>query len=323
MRGDELKKLINKSRKIEWDEKTLTNYYGKFTISPFAKGMAITIGNSLRRMFLSSIKGAAVTSIRIEGVLHEFTTIPGVVEDMSEIILNLKKLVVKLNDSGPQKIYIKKKGAGEIKGCDIICNDKVEVISKDLHIADLNEDADLSMELEVDEGYGYVSAERNKTPGQPLGVIPIDSIFTPVNKISFSVEEVRVEHWTDFEKLMLEIHTNGCLSPKDALTQTAKNLRDLLALFIDEEEVMEERIEEETEEEDKLKAITAISIEELELSVRAANCLRGDSITTLGELAKKTEQDMLKTRNFGKKSLNEIKEKLALHGLTLGMKEVT
>lgn len=325
MKGDDLKKMIHRLKKLEWDEETLTDCYGKFTASPFAKGVATTLGNSLRRMLLSSIKGAAVTSVKIEGILHEFTTIPGVAEDMSEIILNVKKLIIKMNSSEPQKIYIKKKGSGEIKSSDIICdNGNVEIIKQDIHIATLNEDADLNMELEVDAGYGYVSAERNKRADQPIGVIPIDSIFTPVVRVSFSVEEMRVEHQTDFEKLILEIHTNGSINPKNALTYGARNLREHLSLFMNKEEVFEEEKEEEVDEEkEKLEITLATNVEELELSVRSANCLRSANITTLGELVKRTEQEMLKTRNFGKKSLNEIKEKLIAYGLTLGTKDIS
>lgn len=324
MKGDDLKKMIHRLKKLEWEEETLTDCYGKLTAGPFTRGIATTLGNSLRRMLLSSIKGAAVTSIKIEGILHEFTTIPGVVEDMSEIVLNVKKLIIRMNSSEPRKIYIKKKGPGEVKSSDIVCdNSNVEIIRQDIHIATLNEDADLNMELEVDTGYGYVSAERNKRADQPLGVISIDSIFTPVVRVSFSVEEMRVEHRTDFEKLTLEIYTNGSINPKSALTYGAKNLREYLSLFINKEEVFEEEKEEEVDEEkEKLEMILATSVEELELSVRSANCLRSANITTLGELVKKTEQEMLKTRNFGKKSLNEIKEKLKAYGLALGTKDI-
>lgn len=325
MKGDDFKKIVNRLKKLEWDGETLSNCYGKFTAGPFAKGVATTLGNSLRRMLLSSIKGAAVTSIKIEGILHEFTTIPGVVEDMSEIILNVKKIIIKMNNSEPQKIYIKKKGPGEVKSSDIICeNGNVEIIKQDIHIATLNEDADLNMELEVDVGYGYISAAKNKRTDQSIGVISIDSIFTPVVRVSFSVEEMRVEHQTDFEKLIFEIHTNGSINPKDALTYGSRNLKEYLSLFINKEEILEEEKEEEIDEEkEKLKTTMATSVEELELSVRSANCLRSANITTLGELVKKTEQEMLKTRNFGKKSLNEIKEKLKAYGLTLGAKDIS
>ncbi|MDI6785576.1 MAG: DNA-directed RNA polymerase subunit alpha [bacterium] len=323
MKSDNLKKMVNRIKKIEWDQDTLSNYYGKFTAGPFTKGVATTLGNTLRRMLLSSIKGAAVTSIKIDGILHEFTTIPGVTEDISEIILNIKKLIIKMDNSESQKIYIKKKGPGEVQSSDIICDKgNIEIVKQDLHIATLNNDADLNMELEVDTGYGYVSAARNKRADQPIGVIPIDSIFTPVVRVSYSVEEMRVEHKTDYEKLILEMHTNGSVIPEDALTYAARNLREHLSLFINKEEILEEE-EEIDEEKEKLKTTMAISVEELELSVRSANCLRSANITTLGELAKKTEQEMLKTRNFGKKSLNEIREKLITYGLNLGLRNIS
>ncbi|MEW6620791.1 MAG: DNA-directed RNA polymerase subunit alpha [bacterium] len=314
---------LKRIKKIEWEKETLTDSYGKLIAEPFEPGRGTTIGNSLRRMLLTAIEGAAITSVKIEGVLHEFSTIPGVVEDVPEIILNLKKLILKLHDSEAVKIYLNKEGEGEVTGEDFQCPPQVEILNKNLHIATMDTDGKLNMELEIAKGYGYVSAEQNKTGQESIGVICIDSFFSPVVRVAYSVEGVRVGQMTDYERLILEVWTNGVLQPHQAVAQAARLIKDQIAAFIDikeEEDKSEEPIvDKETE---RLKNILKMNIEELELSVRSSNCLKAANIKILGELVKKTENDMLKTRNFGKKSLTEIKNKLATYGVSLGMKDI-
>ncbi|MEW6607951.1 MAG: DNA-directed RNA polymerase subunit alpha [bacterium] len=314
---------LKRIKKIEWEKETLTDSYGKLIAEPFEPGRGTTIGNSLRRMLLTAIEGAAITSVKIEGVLHEFSTIPGVVEDVPEIILNLKKLILKLHDSETVKIYLNKEGEGEVTGEDFQCPPQVEILNKNLHIATMDTDGKLNMELEIVKGYGYVSAEQNKTGQESIGVICIDSFFSPVVRVAYSVEGVRVGQMTDYERLILEVWTNGVLQPHQAVAQAARLIKDQIAAFIDikeEEDKSEEPIvDKETE---RLKNILKMNIEELELSVRSSNCLKAANIKILGELVKKTENDMLKTRNFGKKSLTEIKNKLATYGVSLGIKDI-
>ncbi|MDI6704033.1 MAG: DNA-directed RNA polymerase subunit alpha [bacterium] len=318
-------KDLEKLRKLQWEESTLTETYGKLTAEPFNRGIGRTIGNSLRRMLLSSIKGSAVTSVKIKGVLHEFSTIPGVVEDVADIILNLKRLVPKLTSSGAKMIHLKSNGAGEVRASDIVTGPDVEILNKDLLIATLGEDGAIEMDIEVGTGYGYVPASENKREDQPIGVIPVDSLFSPVVRVNYNIEDVRVGGVTDYERLILEVWTNGTITPQDAVAHAAENLKDHLKLFTHFKEPVEveEREEEKDKELEKLKEVLRISVDELELSVRSSNCLRAANITTLGELALKTEQEMLKTRNFGKKSLHEIKEKLGMYNLTLGMKGIS
>lgn len=313
--------VLKKIKKIEWEKDTLTDTYGKLIAEPFERGLGTTIGNSLRRMLLSTIEGSAVIWVKIDGVLHEFSTIPGVVEDVPDIILNLKRLILRLHDFGPRRIYLNKEGEGEVTAQDFKCPPEVEIINKDLHIATLDTDGKLIMEVEVDKGYGYVSAEQNKTGDESIGVIFTDSFFSPIVRVAYQVEDVRVGQITDYERLILEIWTNGILQPCQAVAQAAKILKDQLLPFInfEEEEVEIEGVDKETE---RLKSVLKMSIEELELSVRSSNCLRTANIKTLAELVKKTEAEMLKTRNFGKKSLSEIKGKLAAYGLSLGMKDI-
>jgi DNA-directed RNA polymerase subunit alpha len=314
---------ISIPRRLEFDEETLTDTYGKFYAGPFERGIATSIGNSLRRMLLSSLEGAAVISCRFDGVLHEFSTIKGVVEDASEIILNLKGLILKFDGPGPKTAYLKKEGEGEVKARDIEFPPGVEAINIDHHIAQLDEDGKLEMEMEIDKGYGYLPAERHKAISRPIGVIPMDAFFSPVVRVKYEIEDVRVGQITDYERLIMEIHTNGSINPRDALAKAASKLREYLGLFIHFEEPQE--VEEEAEvdkERERLRQILNLPVEELELSVRSSNCLRAADITTLGELVMKTEQEMLKTRNFGKKSLAEIKEKLAQYNLTMGMKGI-
>lgn len=314
---------LKRIKKVEWEKDTMTDTYGKLIVEPFEQGWGTTIGNSLRRALLSTIEGTAVTWVKIDGVLHEFSTIPGVVEDVPDIILNLKRLILKLHNSGPRKIYLNKKGEGEVKAKDFECPPEVEIVNPEHHIATLDTDGELIMEVEVDKGYGYVPAEQNKTGQEPIGVIFIDSFFSPVVRVTYRVEDMRIGQVTNYERLIMEIWTNGVVRPQEAVGQAAKILRDHLSSFIEfdkeKEEIKEFTIDKETE---RLKNVLKTSIEELELSVRSSNCLKAANIKTLGELVKKTEAEMLKTRNFGKKSLAEIKEKLAAYGLSLGMKDI-
>lgn len=307
--------------RVEADKDTLSSVYGKFTAEPFERGFGTTIGNSLRRVLLSSLTGAAVTTVRIEGVLHEFSTIPGVTEDVTAIILNVKSLRFKLHTDKPKTVRLRKKGPGEAKGSDIQHDADLTVLNKDFHIATLDKEATLDMELVISPGRGYVSAERNKEEGLPIGVIAVDSIYSPVKRVNFHVENARVGRVTDYDKLLLEVWTDGSISPQDALSTAAGILRDHLTIFIHPEEQGE--VAPQARKDDEQREINKNlfrSVNELELSVRAANCLKNANIKTIADLVQKTEMEMLKTKNFGKKSLNEIKEILAEMGLSLGMK---
>lgn len=314
-----LRNLI-KPRRLEIDEDTRTDFYGKFVCSPLERGFGITLGNSLRRVLLSSLTGAAITLVRIEGVLHEFSSIPGVREDVTEIILNLKKVQVKLHDSGARGVRIDARGEGIVTAGDIITDETVEILNPGLHIATLSRDAQLKMEMVVKSGKGYVPAEMNKDDDQPIGTIPIDSIFSPIRKVSHSITNARVEQRTDYDKLTLEVWTNGNVLPEDAVAYAAGILRDQLSVFINFEEEPKLEDTEIGEKEEGFNKNLLRSVDELELSVRSANCLRNADLRLIGELVQKTEAEMLKTKNFGRKSLNEIKEILAEMGLTLGMK---
>lgn len=308
-------------KRLECDESTYTNTYGKFFAAPFERGFGITLGNSLRRVLLSSIEGSAVTSVKIMGVQHEFSAIPGVLEDVTEIILNVKNLVLNSHSKIPKTIYIKRDTKGEVKAKDIETDDTIEIINSDLHIATLTKDVKFNMEMEVAKGRGYVPAELNKKEDQAIGVIPIDSIFSPVKKVNFSVENTRVGQRTDYDKLILEIWTNGAIPPKDALLYASNILQRHLDIFVSFGQLPEE-IEEElemTKEEVALYEKLRLPISELELSVRSSNCLREANIKSIADLVKRTEEEMLSFKNFGKKSLSEIKELLAGMGLTLGM----
>jgi DNA-directed RNA polymerase subunit alpha len=309
-------------KRLECDESSYTNYYGKFSAAPFERGYGVTLGNSLRRVLLSSVEGSAVTSVKIDGVHHEFSTIPGVLEDIPEVILNIKNLVLNSHSKIPKTIYIKRDNKGEVKAKDIEGDETIEIINPDLHIATLTKEAKFHLEMEVARGRGYVPAELNKKPEKTIGVIPIDSIFTPVKKVSFYVENTRVGQRTDYDKLILEIWTNGAITPKDALLYASNILQRHLDIFVGFGQLPEEEIEEETEmtkEELALYEKLRLPISELELSVRSSNCLREANIKTIGDLVKKTEEDMLGLKNFGKKSLSEIKELIVGMGLTLGM----
>ena len=305
---------------LDYEKETLNPTYGKFIAEPFERGYGQSVGNSLRRILLSSITGAAVTSVRFEGVSHEFSSIPGVVEDTTEIILNLKELKIKMFGSGAKTLTLSVKGERNVVAADIRTDADVEILNPQLHLATLTEDdASLEVEIEIGEGRGYAPAERNKREGQPLGVIPVDSIFTPVTQVKYSVESARIGQMTDYDKLIMEIWTDGRIHPEDALAHASKILRDSLQIFINFEEEPTQQDDSVSEEEERLRELLSESVEELELSVRSANCLKTANIKTIGDLVRKTESDMLKYKNFGRKSLNEIKEILGGMGLSFGM----
>ncbi|HOQ01340.1 MAG TPA: DNA-directed RNA polymerase subunit alpha [Acetivibrio clariflavus] len=310
-----------KKPKIECVISSEDNTYGKFVVEPLERGYGITLGNALRRILLSSLPGAAVTSIKIDGVLHEFSTIPGVVEDVTEIILNIKGLSLKLHGDGPKVMYIDADGEGEVTAGDIKTDADVEILNPEHKIATLSGDHRLYMELTVNRGRGYVSAEKNKHPGQPIGIIPVDSIYTPVTKVNYTVENTRVGQVTDYDKLTLEVWTNGSIKPDEAISLGAKIMSEHLNLFIDlsdnakNAEIMVEK------EETKKEKVLEMTIEELDLSVRSYNCLKRAGINTVEDLTNRTEEDMMKVRNLGKKSLEEVYNKLKALGLSLAPSE--
>ena len=307
-------------RGIQIETETLTDFYGRFTCEPLERGYGITLGNSLRRVLLSSLQGAAATAIRVEGALHEFTTIGDVVEDVTDIILNLKEVVFKSATAKTYSVRIDKEGPGPVYAKDITLVDGLTVLNPDHLIATLDKKGPLAMELTVNVGRGYVPAEKNKTPTMPIGTIPIDALFSPVRKVNYTVTNARVGQVTDYDKLTLEVWTNGAVKPQDAVAYAAKILKEQLTIFINFEETEETSYVSGTTEEEPLNENLFRSVDELELSVRSANCLQNANITLIGELVQRTEQDMLKTKNFGRKSLKEIKEILANMGLSLGMK---
>lgn len=291
--------------------------YGKFVVEPLERGYGITIGNALRRILLSSLPGVAVNAVKIEGVLHEFSTIPGVKEDVTEIILTLKELSATIDGEGNRTLKIEAQGPCTVTGADIICPPDVEIINKDLKIATLDEGSKLNMDIHVDKGRGYVPAEENKTENMPIGVLPVDSIYTPVEKINYHVENTRVGQKSDYDKLTLEVWTNGSINPQEGISLAAKVLVEHLKLFIDlTEHVSNVEIMVEKEEDQKEKVLE-MTIEELDLSVRSYNCLKRAGINTVEELANKSEDDMMKVRNLGKKSLEEVIQKLDELGLGL------
>lgn len=307
-------------KKLSCDEKTQTENYVQFIAEPFERGYGVTIGNSLRRVLISSIEGAAVTSIKFDGVLHEFSTIPGVLEDVSQIVLNVKQLVLRSHSRQPKIVVIEKDKKGPVTAADIQTDDTVEIVNPSLLVCTLTKAGKFRMELEVNRGRGYVPAERHKKEGQPIGLIPIDALFSPVRRVNFSVEDTRVGQVTDYDRLNLEVWTSGAISPKDALLYASNILQRHLDLFVNYGSLPDEPEDEEPvvvseELEEKLNT----SISELELSVRAANCLREAKILTIRELVTKSHQELLKYRNFGKKSLAEIEELLQSMGLKLGV----
>ncbi len=308
-------------KKLECDEASYTNTYGKFAAAPFERGYGITLGNSLRRVLLSSIEGSAVTSIKFSNAQHEFTAIPGVLEDVTEIILNVKNLILRSHSKVPKTITIKKNTKGEIKAKDIETDETIEVVNPDLHICTLTKETKFSMEMEVSRGRGYVPQDLNKKEDHAIGTIPIDAIFGPVKKINFYVENTRVGQRTDYDKLILEIWTNGSISPKDALLYASNILQRHLDIFVNFGQLPEEEEQEPemTQEEAVLYEKLRLPISELELSVRSSNCLREATIKTIADLVRKSEEEMLSFKNFGKKSLSEIKQLLVGMGLNLGM----
>ena len=297
--------------RVERVELSEDGSYGKYTVAPLQRGYGTTLGNSLRRMMLSSLEGAAISSIKIENVQHEFSTIPGVKEDVSEIVLNMKQIVIKLHSDGPKTVYIEAEGSGELCARDIKTDSDVEIINGDLHIATLNEDAKLYMEITINKGRGYISAEKNKALLQPLiGLIPVDSIYTPVEKVNYYVENTRVGQNTDFDKLTVEVWTNGTKTADEAISLSAKIINDHMMLFIqltDEAMNVETMVE---KEETKKEKILDMTIEELDLSVRSYNCLKRAGINTVEDLTLRKEEEMMKVRNLGRKSLDEVIGKL-------------
>ncbi len=307
---------IEKPR-IECVEVPSDDSYGKFVVEPLERGYGTTLGNSLRRVLLSSLPGTAVTSVKIAGVQHEYSTVPGVKEDVTEMVLNIKGLIVKLHGDGPKTIYIEASGECEITAGDIKADSEIEVLNPDLHIASLGPDANLSMELVVDRGRGYVVAEKNKSNSQIIGTIPVDSIYSPVLKVNYAVENTRVGNKTDYDKLTLEVWTDKTISPRDAVSLGAKILSDHFALFTD----LSETIGSESTVKEKVEAqrdkVLEMTIEELDLSVRSFNCLKRANINTVEDLIGKTQDEMIKVRNLGRKSLEEVEHKLAMMGLSL------
>ncbi len=307
-------------KKLVCEESTSTETYGKFIAEPFERGYGTTLGNALRRILLSSIEGSAVTSVKIDSVHHEFSSIPGVVEDVTEIILNIKKLILRSHSRQRKVIEIKADKKGEVNAEDIIRDETIEIINPDLLIATLTKNTKFHIEMEVGRGRGYYPAEKNKKEGQPIGVIPIDSVFTPVIKVNFHVENTRLGQITDYDKLILEIWTNGSISPKDALLYASHILQKHLDIFVNFGKLPKEEEEEQVKVDEELYTKLRMPVSELELSVRSANCLKEAKIRTIGELVQKTEAEMLKYRNFGKKSLAEIQEIISRMGLSLGIK---
>jgi DNA-directed RNA polymerase subunit alpha len=312
-------RTLIRPRRLEVEEDSLTGTYGRFSCEPLERGFGTTLGNSLRRVLLSSLQGAAITSVRIAGVLHEFSTIPGVMEDVSHIVLNLKEVRLRMHAEGPKTIRIRKSGAGIVTAGDLVSDDQtVEIMNPDHKLCTLGSESELELEATVGSGKGYVLADKNKEEETPIGTIPIDSVFSPIRRVNYVVTPARVGRETDFDKLNLEVWTDGAVEPTDAVAYAAKILKEQLTIFINFEEPDEAPVHI-AEEPDPLNPNLFKSVDELELSVRSANCLQNANIRFIGELVQRTEAEMLKTKNFGRKSLNEIKETLASMGLSLGM----
>ncbi|MDN5344194.1 MAG: DNA-directed polymerase subunit alpha [Clostridia bacterium] len=299
----------------------ITNKYGRFVIEPLERGYGITLGNSLRRILLSSLPGAAVTTVKIEGVLHEFSTIPGVVEDTTEIILNLKSLAMKMYSDEAKVIRIEAEGEGEVTAADIITDADIEILNPEIHIASVEKGGRLFIEMTVEKGRGYVSAEKNKKEDQPIGIIPVDSLFSPVHKANYRVENTRVGQVTDYDKLTLEVWTDGSIAPDEAVSSAARILIEHMRLFLGLTERVSDEVAMVEKEEESKDRLMDMSIEELDLSVRSYNCLKRAGINTVGELLQRTEEDMMKVRNLGKKSLEEVTQKLNEMGLSLRQSE--
>ncbi len=309
-----------KPRGLQVDQESLTNTYGKFVAEPLERGFGITLGNSLRRVLLSSLQGAAITSVKIEGVEHEFMTIPEVSEDVTDIILSLKEVLLQIHTNEVKTLRIEADGAKEIKAGDIIGDAQVEILNPGHHLFTISEGGRVRMEMTARRGRGYVPSEKNKVAGQPIGTIPIDALFSPIRKVNYQVTNARVGQQTDYDKLTLEVWTDGSVQPADAVAYAAKIVKEQLSIFINFDETEEPAALPVAIEETKLNENLFRSVDELELSVRSANCLQNANIKTIGDLVQKTEAEMLKTKNFGRKSLKEIKEILAEMGLSLGMK---
>lgn len=314
-------RALIKPKAIEVDRETLTPTYGKFIARPLERGYGLTLGNALRRILLSSLQGAAVTKVKIDNVLHEFSSLPGVKEDVGDILLNLKQLKIKLHEGEEETIRLKVSGERLVTAAQIECPSTIEILNPDLVIAHLNEEGSLKMEMTVELGKGYVPAEMNKDDADPVGTIVLDAFFSPVERVNYTVTHARVGRVTDFNRLDMEVYTNGSVLPEDALAYAAKILKDQIGVFINFDESQEpELIQHPVEATPELNENLNRRVDELELSVRSANCLQNAKITYIGELVQKTESEILRTKNFGRKSLNEIKEILTEMGLSLGMK---
>ena len=309
-----------KPRGLHVDQDSLTDTYGKFVAEPLERGFGITLGNALRRVLLSSLQGAAITSIRVEGVEHEFTTISGVAEDVTDVILNLKEVLLRMHTQEEKTVRLEVEGPKEVKAGDIIVDQDVEVLNPGHHLFTISEGSRVRVEMTCRRGRSYVPSERNKVPGASIGVVPIDSLFSPIKKVNYQVTNARVGQVTDYDRLAVEVWTNGAVSPADAVAYAAKIVKEQLAIFINFDETEEPLPIEAPRTEEKLNENLFRSVDELELSVRSANCLQNANIKTIGDLVQKSEAEMLKTKNFGRKSLKEIKEILAEMGLSLGMK---
>jgi DNA-directed RNA polymerase subunit alpha len=315
-------KGFQRPKRLEFERETLTDRFGRFYAQPFERGFGTTIGNALRRVLLSSIEGAAITAVKIDGVLHEFSPIPGVVEDATDIILNLKQVPLKMHTDATKTLYLRVEKAGEVKARDIETDGDIEILEPDARIATVSEGGKLNMEMRVKRGRGYVSADKNFDDDLGIGWIPIDSVHSPVKKVNYLVEAARLGQTTDYDKLTVDIWTNGSVTPRDAISLSAKLVRDHLNIFINLEESADDQVDSQVEQQQSgmLNENLDKSVEELELSVRSYNCLKNANIRTIRELVQKTEGEMLKTKNFGRKSLNEIKEILPSMGLSLGMR---
>jgi len=313
-------KNLQMPKNVEMEDKTSTNQYAKFSIEPLERGFGVTLGNALRRVLLSSLPGAAVAAVKIEGVQHEFSTLAGVKEDIPEVLLNLKQMRFKLHGDAPKMATFDVRGKATVTAGDLKVDADVEVLNPTLHVATLNKDGEFRGEVEIGAGRGYVSAENQATQDRPIGVLPLDSMFSPVTKVNFEVENTRIGQRIDYDKLTLEIWTDGSVIPSDALAYAAKILKDHFALFVHFEEEIVEEVEEEVDEEFlRIKTLLERSVEELELSVRSSNCLKAANIKTIGDLVTKSEGEMLKYRNFGRKSLKEIADILTGMNLGFGM----
>ncbi len=311
---------FQKPKRLICDLETLSQTYGHFHAQPFERGFGTTIGNALRRVLLSSIEGAAITAVKIEGVLHEFTPIPNITEDATNIIMNLKQIPLKLNVNHAKTIFLESEEPGEVKSGHIAPDPDIEVLDPNVHIATIGQGGRLKIEMRVKNGKGYVQADENFEEDLPIGYIPLDSVHSPIKRVNYAVEAARLGQTTDYDKLVLDVWTNGCILPQDAIAQAAKIVKDHMLIFINFEEQPEEEEEEVDRDAERMLDNLKRSVEELELSVRSYNCLKNADIRTIGELVQRTEAEMLKTKNFGRKSLNEIKEILSEMGLSFGMK---